>query len=252
MKSQNLEIRKVEWVINGTRIIKNLSIKIQESRVGIIGRNGSGKSTLARLMAGLIKPTRGYVIIDEINVATNRKEAIKNVGMVFQNPDHQIIFPTVIEELSFGLETIEGSKKIAQGKAREILKLFGKSDWEDRLVQELSQGQKHLLCLLSVLAMRPKIIILDEPFTGPDLLTVSLLNKFISTLPQSIVLISHDTKSMESFERVIWMDEGTVKMDGSPSEVLKAFENEMNRLVTLDVNFKLSDKNPLSSNSSGV
>ena len=240
MSHAHLELKDVSFQVSGRQIIHNITWQIHESRVGIVGRNGSGKSTLARLMGGLLTPTSGQVLVEGLNVAKNRKAAISNVGMVFQNPDHQIIFPTVIEELSFGLESIEGSKSKAHAKAMRILHAFGKADWADRLVNGLSQGQKHLLCLLSVLAMQPKLIILDEPFTGPDHATVKILNRFLAALEQSIVLITHDPKSIANFDRVIWLDEGKIHMDGSPKDVLEAFECEMNRLGDLDVDFELA------------
>ncbi len=237
---EHLDLKAVSYCISDQTIIDDCSVRIAESRVGIVGRNGSGKSTLARLMSGLIRPTEGQVQIGGVNVATDRKKALTMVGMVFQNPDHQIIFPTVVEELAFGLESIEESKGEARDKALRVLSQFGKADWADRLVSSLSQGQKHLLCLLSVLAMQPLVIILDEPFSGPDMATVKILHRFLATIEQKIVLITHDPKSIASYDRVIWLDEGKIRMDGKPNEVLRAFENEMNRLGELDVDFEFS------------
>ena len=134
--------------------------------MAVLGRNGSGKSTLARVMAGLQKPNSGRVRIAAVDVARDRRGALGAVGILFQNPDHQIIFPTVREELSFGLTQMGLPKQQVAERVAQTLAHFGKAAWMDAAVHQLSQGQRQLVCLMAILAMRPRVIVLDEPFAG--------------------------------------------------------------------------------------
>ena len=236
-----ISLNGVSYRVNDKTIIDNLNLEITEKRIGIVGRNGSGKSSLVRLMGGLIKPSSGNILVNNIDIYSDRKNAIRTVGMVFQNPDHQIIFPTVLQELSFGLNNIGHAKNEANELALRILEDFGKSHWAERPVSNLSEGQKHLVCLLSVLAMQPSIIILDEPFTGPDIPTVRILERFLAALDQTILLISHDPQTLMDYDRVIWLEKGKIVMDGSPSQVLNEFKLEMHRIGDEDVEFEFAN-----------
>ena len=181
-KPTEIEICSASVFYGKERILENLSLSIKEQRVGFIGRNGSGKTTLLRILSGLQELNNGKVLIDGTEVAKKRNEAIKKVGIIFQNPDHQIIFPTVGEELRFGLSQLGLSKNEADLKVIACLKQYDKVDWFERSISTLSQGQKHLVCLLSVLLMKPRVLLLDEPFTGIDVKTedqiINLLNEF--------------------------------------------------------------------------
>jgi len=189
---------------------------------------------LARLFCGLITPDSGQITVHEIDVARDRKQAINTVGILFQNPDQQIIFPTVSEEIVFGLTQQGHDETAAQAAAKAMLTQFGASDWVDRSIQTLSQGQRHLVCMMSVLAMAPKMIVLDEPFAGLDILTVSRLNHILDGVSQQVIHISHDLPSLLGYDRVIWLEQGAVAMDGDPGTVIKAYETEMARLGAED------------------
>ena len=241
MIQNRISLHKVRYQVNDNIIVDNLNLEVTEKKVGIVGRNGSGKSTLVKLIGGLIKPTSGKIFVNDIDVYTDRKNAIKSIGMVFQNPDHQIIFPTVSQELSFGLTSIGYSKKAALELALKVLENFGKSHWAEKPVSTLSEGQKHLVCLLSVLAMQPSVIILDEPFTGPDIPTVRILSRFLASLDQTILLISHDPNTLKDFDRVLWLEKGKIVLDGDPSVVLDKFKQEMDRIGDSDVKFEFSN-----------
>lgn len=225
--SAEIEIHSAS-VFNGEKkILENLSLSISEKRVGFIGRNGSGKTTLLRAMAGLQKLNNGKILIDGVEVAKDRKEAIKKVGIVFQNSDHQIIFPTVGEELRFGLTQLGLSKNEADFKVTACLKEYNKLEWFDRSISTLSQGQKHLVCLLSVLLMEPKVLLLDEPFTGIDIPTQRKLEEYLRPLNQTVILVSHVPETFENYERLIWIDEGGVQADGTPRGVIKKYQGAM-------------------------
>ncbi|MGH1353469.1 MAG: energy-coupling factor ABC transporter ATP-binding protein [Thalassovita sp.] len=210
-----------------TQVFDGLTLELTEKRVAVVGRNGSGKSQLARLIAGLAAPDQGEVSVGGVDVAKDRKAAIATVGILFQNPDHQIIFPTVGEELTFGL-TAQGTPKAeATEAARQMLARFERSDWYDRAVHGLSQGQRHLVCLMAVLAMAPKLIVLDEPFAGLDLATTVRLGRYLDGLEQSLIHISHDLSALSGYDRVIWLERGAVQMDGPPTQVLPEYERQM-------------------------
>jgi len=226
-KPTEIEICSASVFYGKERILENLSLSIKEQRVGFIGRNGSGKTTLLRILAGLQELNNGKVLIDGTEVAKKRNEAIKKVGIIFQNPDHQIIFPTVGEELRFGLTQLGLSKDEADLKVIACLKQYDKVDWFERSISTLSQGQKHLVCLLSVLLMKPRVLLLDEPFTGIDIPTQLKLEHYLSSLKQTIIHVSHVPETFENYQRLIWMDEGIIQADGTPKTVIKKYRTAM-------------------------
>jgi biotin transport system ATP-binding protein len=225
--------------LHGRCILPPLTLSLTEGRIGIIGRNGSGKTTLLRLMAGLTPPTSGTVTVHGES-PDNRRAMLSRIGILFQNPDHQILFPTAAEEIAFGLRQMGQSAPAAIAAARAVLRAEGRSHWADAPTHTLSGGQRHYLCLLAVLAMAPKTILLDEPFAGLDLPTQARLTRRIAALPAQIITISHDPAAVHSAARVIWLDRGAVVRDGPPSDVLPAFIADMNRIGEADADADLS------------
>lgn len=224
----------VGFEIEGKAILRDVSLEAGERRIGIVGRNGSGKSTLARLLAGLTPPTGGTISVDGVDVGKDRKTALSSVGILFQNSDHQIIFPTVEEELAFGLLQQGHSKPDAVGQVEAILARFDKAHWAKQAVHVLSQGQKRLVCLMAVLAMGPKVILLDEPFAGLDIPTQMQLARYLDGVDAMLVHISHEPAHLSACERIIWLEGGAVEMDGPRGQVLPAFQARMNELGGLD------------------
>jgi biotin transport system ATP-binding protein len=208
---------------SGRLVLTIPSLRLDERRIGLIGDNGSGKSTLLRLMNGLLLPTGGQVTVAGRETVRHRKELPAAVGFLFQNPDHQLIFPTVGEEVAFGLT--ERGLPAAQAR-REVVALLerhGCAEWVDRNVNELSGGQKQLVCILAVLATEPSIVLMDEPIASLDLPTRLRLSRRIMALPQQIVMASHDFEWLGEFDRVLWLDEGCIRLDGRPADVLPAY-----------------------------
>ena len=240
-----IEFRDVSYVRDGQLIVDRLSFRSTERRIGVVGLNGSGKTTLARLVCGLIKPTGGEVLINGSNVAKDRRAALGLVGIVFQNPDHQIIFPTVQEELSFGLTQSGLTQQEAADRALEVLEEFGRRSWAGRAIQTLSQGQRHLVCIMAVMAMRPSLIVLDEPFSGPDVPTVRQLHRQLNELPVSQLLITHDLQYLDRFERIIWLNRGRIRRNGPPAAVLSEFSAEIDKLSGLDALAGFTDQHPV-------
>ncbi len=199
------------------------ALRFDAQRIGVIGDNGSGKSTMLRLINGLLLPSSGRVVVAGRETARHRKELPAHVGFVFQNPDHQLIFPTVSEEIAFGLTERGMPARQARQQALALLEQHGCTGWADRNVNELSGGQKQLVCILAVLATEPSILLMDEPFSSLDLPTRLTLSRKIMSLPQQIVMASHDLELLARFDRVIWLDAGRVREDGAPADVLPAY-----------------------------
>ena len=217
----------VDQLIDGRAILSGVSVDLNARRIGVIGRNGSGKTTFARLLAGLVAPTAGTVTIDGINPAKDRRAALALVGILFQNPDHQIIFPTVIEEVAFGLRQL--GQDDPDARALAVLERFGKAHWRDAHVHSLSQGQKQLVCLMSILAMTPRILILDEPFAGLDIPTRMQLARYLDRYDGTLVHVSHDPRDLTGYDQVLWLDRGALQAQGVAGDVLAAFTDDMTK-----------------------
>ena len=226
-----LVLNEISYSAFGKVILENLKFTLDEKSIGIIGRNGSGKSTLAKILCGLIEPSKGELKVHTNKITGNHPSL--NIGIVFQNPDHQIIFGTVEEEIGFGLKNLGYSKSEVKKKTALTLQKFDKTNWINLSTSTLSQGQRQLLCIMSVFAMDPAIIILDEVFSGLDLPTTKALDAYIKNLPQMIIHITHSLSSLEKCNRVIWLDHGKVLLDGSPKSVLQEYSKHMLRNVNL-------------------
>ncbi|WP_299025623.1 ABC transporter ATP-binding protein [uncultured Sulfitobacter sp.] len=229
-----IELDAVDLTIDGRAILRGVSLRTDVRRVAVLGRNGSGKTTLARVMAGLQAPDAGLVRIAGVDVARARRDALGAVGILFQNPDHQIIFPTVSEELGFGLRQMGLGKIEVAAKVEQVLARFGKLAWHDAAIHQLSQGQRQLVCLMSILAMSPRVIVLDEPFAGLDIPTAMHLTRVLERAEPALVHITHDPRMIGSYDHVLWVDAGQVQMQGAPSTVVPAFETAMQVLGVRD------------------
>lgn len=229
--SGTIELAGISLAQDGRTVLAGIDLSLSERRIGIIGRNGSGKSSLLRIIAGLQRPDAGDVRAFGVDVMRDRAKTVRTLGVVFQNPDHQIIFPTVEEEIAFGLTQLGQSRSDARACARSLLKRHGLEHWATRPTHALSQGQRQYLCLLSVLVMEPQVVLLDEPFASLDLLTRTQLFRSLSDLAPRLVMVTHDTASLAGFDRVLWLDEGRVRADGPPAAVAEQFNAEMLRLA---------------------
>ncbi|WP_158969379.1 energy-coupling factor ABC transporter ATP-binding protein [Chachezhania sediminis] len=208
-------------------VFDGLSLDVDVSRTGLVGRNGAGKSQFLRLVAGLVKPDSGNVTVNGFDPAADRKRATTEIGFVFQNPEHGLLFPTVLEELTFGLKAHGMGKREAEAQAHRILARFGVPGWPDRLVHSLSQGQKHLLCLMVALAPGPGLLLLDEAFAGLDLPTETSLHRMLSRLSVAQIAASHDLAALARNDSLIWIDAGTVRTTGTPEQILPAYRDAM-------------------------
>lgn len=204
-------------------VLDGISLSLNERSIGLVGDNGSGKSTLLKLLNGLLLPDAGTVNVFGHDTRQHGQFLPALAGFIFQNPDHQLIFPTVAEELAFGLEQLGQSAEEAETGARAFLRQYRVEALADKPVHCLSEGQKQFVCVLSVLIMRPRLLLLDEPFSSLDLTTRHRLLGLMQTQAERVLMVSHDLELLAGFERVIWLRDGGVHRDGVPAEVLPAY-----------------------------
>lgn len=222
-RASGIVMRDVVLSRGGRRVLKHINLSLTERRIALVGANGSGKSSLVRLINGLLTPDAGSVEVCGQAVTDIGRAMPRLVGFLFQNPDHQIIFPTVAEEIGYGLRQLGVTRREAAARALAVLQENNCSDWAERPVSSLSEGQKQLVCILAVLVMAPRILVLDEPFASLDLATRMSFLARIDALDQQVILISHDLEAVAHYDRAVWLDGGRVVGDGPPAEVLPRY-----------------------------
>ncbi len=212
-----------------TKALDDISLSIESGEyVGLIGHTGSGKSTLVQHLNGLLKASQGTVTVDGIVIGTDRKmlKAIRQrVGLVFQYPEHQLFEETVYKDVAFGPKHLNISEAEIEQRVRESLEAVGLDpnaigQWSPF---ELSGGQRRRIAIAGVLAMRPQVLVLDEPTAGLDPRGRKVLLSQIAALNQrgmTVILISHSMEEIASnTRRILVMNRGRLVMDASPSEV---------------------------------
>ena len=205
---------------NGLTALSGITLTLSERRIGVIGPNGAGKSTLARLVNGLVLPTEGQVLVDGIDTRGDLAAIRRNVGFVFQNPDNQIVFPEVAEDIAFGLKRREPDSAARDRRVAQSLESLGIGALASRLVHTLSGGERQLVALAGVLATRPGYLVMDEPTTQLDLRYRNRFASILQALEPPALVASHDLELMRLMDRVIVIEGGRVAMDGNPDEAL--------------------------------
>lgn len=213
------------------RAVDYVDIDIAEGEfVAVLGHNGSGKSTLAKHMNALLVPTEGTIWIDgrDSSVVENLWEIRRTAGMVFQNPDNQIIGASVEEDVAFGLENVGIPTDEIWERVNESLDMVGMNEFRSKSPNRLSGGQKQRAAIAGVVAMKPKCIVLDEPTAMLDpsgrkevIATVKKLNKEEKI---TIILITHYMEEVIEADRVIVMDKGRIVMEGIPRAIFSKVE----------------------------
>ena len=226
IKIENLSHRFSE----GKFGIECISLTIRKGEFIVIGgQNGSGKTTLLKHLNGLLLPTTGTVKISGVEVSRNIKQARQMVGMVFQNADSQIVGETVYDDVAFGPENLCLDRQLIANRVFLALKAVGLTQHADQRHHLLSGGEKRRLSIAGILAMEPKIIVFDEPFSSLDYPGIRQVLKQIISLHQSghtIIITTHDIeKIIAHATRLLIMQDGKVKRDGMPDEVIKEAED---------------------------
>lgn len=207
-------------------VLKDFNLKIEQgSFVAILGHNGSGKSTVAKLTNGILFPSKGKVFVDGIQTKDDESifDVRRNVGMVFQNPDNQIVSSIVEEDVAFGVENFGVPSEECRKRVDEALKTVGMYEYRHKSPSKLSGGQKQRVAVAGIIAMKPKCIVLDEPTAMLDPIgrkevidTITRLNRDEGI---TIVLITHFMDEAVKADRVVVIDDGIIKLDGKPGDV---------------------------------
>ncbi|MGM9588963.1 MAG: energy-coupling factor transporter ATPase [Faecousia sp.] len=215
----------------GTTVFRDLNLSVAEgSFVAVLGMNGSGKSTLAKHFNSILLPTGGKVFVCGIDTANEERLMVirRNVGMVFQNPDNQIVANVVEEDVAFGPENLGVASPVIRKRVDNALKQVGMYEYREHAPHLLSGGQKQRIAIAGVIAMEPKCIVLDEPTAMLDprgrrevMETIGRLNKEKGI---TVILITHHMDEAAQAQRVVVLDDGKVKADGTPKEVFSQVE----------------------------
>ena len=222
-----IQLHAVSHHFGARPVLQDLTLSLVERRIAVVGGNGSGKSTFARLLNGLLVPERGRVLVEGLDTRQHARAIRRQVGFVFQNPGHQIVLPTVEEDLAFGLKNLKLPPAEISERVTLALRHYALEELRHHPAHLLSGGQKQLLALCGVLVMRPRYIVFDEPTTLLDLRNRRRLARAIHELPQTAIVVSHDLELLHDFERVIVLDEGRVVHDDVPATALEAYARSM-------------------------
>ena len=198
----------------GEEVLKGADLTLRAGeRLGLVGPIGCGKTTLLHLIVGLIRPEQGSVEVFGRNRSKEKDfwEVRERVGIVFQDPDDQLFCPTVREDIAFGPVNLEWSRDKVDAACREALTDVGLEGFEDRITHHLSGGEKRLVSLATVLAMKPAVLLLDEPVAGLDPESTERIRDLMLSLTQAMIVVSHDRDVLESVTtRVVRLEKGTI------------------------------------------
>ena len=222
-----IEIQNVSLTLDDNPILHEVTLTLTEKRIAIVGSNGSGKSSFARLLNGLRKPSEGRVLVDGYDTQTEGRKVRRRVGFVFQNPDNQIVFPIVEEDVAFGLKNLGVPVGEREQMVDEVLNRYGLLSKRKQPSHTLSGGQKQLLAIAGVLVMKPAYVVLDEPTTLLDLRNKLRVSQAIDGLDQTAIMVTHDLDLVENFDRVIVFDQGRVIADDVPNKALRRYVEAM-------------------------
>ena len=215
---------------DGTKGITDISVGFSENEfVVLAGKNGSGKTVLMMHLNGLLKPTSGRVLYHDQDIGKNLRIVRQRVGLVFQEPEHQILGQTVEDDVAFGPENLGFNRAEAVLRAGEALDNLGIGHLAEKQPFRLSGGEKRKVALAGIVAMRPEIIICDEPFAGLDLPGVRMILESLLELHaqgHTIIVITHDIlKVLAHASRIVIIENGSIAEDGTPESLVATVES---------------------------
>jgi energy-coupling factor transporter ATP-binding protein EcfA2 len=212
--------------LNGTVALRKINLKIYKGElVGIMGKNGAGKTTLIRTFNGLLRPTNGNVYINGQNIKSKTTGSLsQKVGIIFQNPQHQVFSNTVEEEINYSLKSLNFSKQETQIKTDEILQKFDLEIYRERSPLNLSGGETKKLAVASIICRDPDILVFDEPTLGQDAKEIRFFIELIKNEMQNgktIIIITHNIEfAIEYIPRTILMADGSIIADGPTKKLI--------------------------------
>lgn len=209
------------------RVLTPTTLTLTEPRVAVVGANGSGKSTLARLLNGLVEPTSGRVLVDDLDVVREGRDVRRRVGFVFTDPSAQLVMPTVVEDVALSLRRTHRRRDDRLAAATAVLERFGLAELADRSVHTLSGGQKQLLAIAGVLATDPDVVVADEPTTLLDLANTRRVGDLLLGLEQQLVLVTHDLELAARCDRGLVVADGAVVFDGPADAAVEHYRESV-------------------------
>jgi energy-coupling factor transport system ATP-binding protein len=222
-----IEVDRVSFAYDGrTDVLRDVSLTVAPGEfTAIIGNNGSGKSTLMKLILGLLKPRAGRVLVDGVDTRTAKVSALaQRVGFIFQNPNDQLFADSVAAEIAFGLRNLGLPPAEVRERVEATLAQFGLTAVRDVFPRFLSRGDKQKVCIAAIVAMRPRILLLDEPTTGQDHRDARQILDLAATLNRSgicVLLVTHDLINVAAYaRRVIVMNDGDLVRDAPTPAVM--------------------------------
>ena len=223
--SKYLKINNLSYAYpDGHKALKGIDFSINQGEsIAILGPNGAGKTTLILHLNGILGELKGEIEVDGLEYSTENIGKIrKTVGVVFQDPDDQLFMPTVIEDVMFGPKNFGYSNEESETNAVEALKMVGMENFQDRAPHHLSFGQKRKVAIATVLASKPKLLVLDEPASNLDPASRRDLIDILIKLDISIILVTHDLPmALEICERSLVLNEGIIKEDSLTKDILQ-------------------------------
>lgn len=222
--SKYLEISNLTYEYpDGYKALNEISFDLEEGdSLGILGPNGAGKTTLILHLNGILGELDGSIKLNNVEfVEDNLAEIRKTVGVVFQDPDDQLFMPTVLEDVMFGPKNFGFSEEASKENAEEALKMVGMNDYQEKAPHHLSFGQKRKVAIASVLASKPKLLVLDEPSSNLDPSSRRELIDILLSLEISIVLVTHDLPmALEICPKSIVVNSGLITENGKTIDLL--------------------------------
>ena len=217
---QTIVFADVSVVRDGAIALRRVSATLTERRIGVVGLNGSGKSTLLKAIVGLVAPSEGTIAVDGRDAVTEARAVRATTGLLFQNPDSQIVFPIVGDDLAFGLKNHGVARAEVGDRVATTLERLGIARLAERRIHELSGGEKQLVALAGLLVIEPKTLLFDEPTSQLDLKNRNRLRGLLADLPQQAIVASHDLELLADFDRVLVIEAGRIVFDGEPAAAI--------------------------------
>ena len=255
MADIHLETKNLSFTYHdGTKALKNVNIQIKKGeKIAIMGPNGAGKSTLFSHFNGLTEPTSGHVEVEGEKIIFEREELLKvrqKVGIVFQDPNDQLFAPTVKEDVAFGPMNLGLEYEEVEKRIKESLEMVGMSGFEDKTPHHLSGGQQKRVAIAGIVAMRPDIMILDEPTAGLDPEGVDKVLDILDNLNKegmSIVISSHDIEMVNQFaDKIFVLYDGEIIAEGDKNQIFSDKEllkkAHLKAPITTEILYNLKEK----------
>lgn len=218
---------RVRVFVGERELLQIPHLELTEPRISVIGPNGGGKSTLLQLINGLVDPTEGYVTVDGKDTVDDGAAVRQQAGFVFANPAAQLVMPTPLEDVELSLRRRIKERKARRQQALNVLKELGIGDLAERSSHEISAGQQQLVALATVLALRPRVLILDEPTTLLDRVNARRFTRLVERMREAhgitVITATHDLELAQQGDRCLLVEDGRVAFDAAPAETVAEY-----------------------------